>query len=166
MSYFKQSSPNPYHVPKKRRRNDLKGTPIDTLQNISYKQHQRRLSFTSFFCCFSLPWYRAVQQLRATLHQLHQRKASTILQSPHVHSRTRRIHARRNRVDIHWLWHGSSTNDWSDREGIVTSSHETAGTKHRRTGKIFAGTHISNQIEKHRQHENVISCFHSLLDGN
>ena len=69
------------------------------------------------FCsCFHHP-ARTVQQLWATLHQLHQREVAAVLQSPHVHPWARRIPARRHWVDVHWLRHGSSANNWPDWEG-------------------------------------------------
>lgn len=89
-----------------------------------------RLCF--LFRCFSPPWSRAVQQFWTTLHQLHQRKAPTILQSSHVYPRTRGIQTRRNRVDVYWLRNGSPADNRSDREGTVKPWHELSEMNDRR----------------------------------
>ena len=48
----------------------------------------------------------AVQQLRAVVHQLHQREATAILQPPYVRAGTGGIQERRHPVGVHQFWHG------------------------------------------------------------
>lgn len=62
---------------------------------------------------------RAVQQLWAAMHQLHQREVAAVLQPPHVHPRAGRIQARGHWVDVHWLRHGPPADYWSDWEGTI-----------------------------------------------
>jgi len=62
---------------------------------------------------------RAVQQLRAAVHQLHQREVAAVLQPPHVHPRARGIQARGHWVDIYRLRHGPPADYWFAREGIT-----------------------------------------------
>lgn len=54
--------------------------------------------------------------LWTTVHQLHKWKVATTVQPHHVHSGTRRISTRGNRVELHWLWPGSAALYWSDRK--------------------------------------------------
>lgn len=62
---------------------------------------------------------RTVQQLRATLHQFHQREAAAVLQPSHVRPRTRGIYEGGHWVGLHWFWHGPTRMYRSDREGTI-----------------------------------------------
>ena len=84
------------------------------------------LSVSSLCACVHRgAWTNAVQRLRAALHQLHQRKAAAVLQSPHVRARTGRVRAWRYRVDLHRFRHGFGTDDQSDREGKAMGPRRT-----------------------------------------
>ena len=63
----------------------------------------------------------AVQWFRTTVHQLHQRTSSTVLQSSHVRLRTRRIQEGRHSMGVHRFRHGSSSLHRLDREGTALS---------------------------------------------
>lgn len=69
--------------------------------------------------CMPISCSRTVQQLRATLHQFHQREATAVLQPSHVRPRTRGIYKRGHWVGLHWFWHGPSRMYRSDREGTI-----------------------------------------------
>lgn len=82
-------------------------------------------------CVHRGAWTNAVQQLRAALHQLHQRKTAAILQPSHVRARAGRVRARRYHVDLHRFRHGFGADDQSDREGKTTGPR---GTRTRYSG--------------------------------
>ena len=63
----------------------------------------------------------AVQWFRATVHQLHQRTSSTVLQSSYVRLRTGRIQEGRHSMGVHRFRHGSSSLYRLDRKGAVIS---------------------------------------------
>jgi len=76
---------------------------------------------------------RTVQQLRAALHQLHQRETAAVLQSPHVRPRTRRVYKGGHWVGLHRFWHGPARMYRSDREGTL-GSIDSWPVKTRQTG--------------------------------
>ena len=49
-----------------------------------------------------------VQQLRAALHQLHQREAPAVLQPSHVRRGAGGVPEGGIRMDVHRFWHGPS----------------------------------------------------------
>ena len=58
-----------------------------------------------------------VQYFRATVHQLHERAPSAVLQPPHVCARARGVQEGRHPVGVHRLRHGSRADDLPHREG-------------------------------------------------
>ena len=73
------------------------------------------------YSCFWLkklvPTYFPVQQLRAALHQLHQREAAAVLQPPHVRCGAGGVPERRDRLDLHRLRHGLASLHRPHRKG-------------------------------------------------
>jgi len=55
-------------------------------------KREGKYEMTYIHICMPVSCSRTVQQLRAALHQLHQREAAAVLQPPHVCPRTRGIH--------------------------------------------------------------------------
>lgn len=83
------------------------------------KKREGKYEMTYIHICMPVSCSRTVQQLRAALHQLHQREAAAVLQPSHVCPRTRGIHEGGHWVGLHWFWHGPARMYRSDREGTI-----------------------------------------------
>ena len=92
--------------------------------SLGEKKRRLKICMASFNCLKHVTWsiwrrLNAVQRIRATLYQLHQREVAAIFQPSHVRSWARRVQEGRYRLGLHGFRYGSPGLHWAHGEGTL-----------------------------------------------